>query len=84
MNGTLRRQPSGRWAIVDRAGGVHEITSGEVFHVEVAGAEKSSIVSIGMRTTRMEFAQSEGGYYSVDGFVLRDGLRAATHSRSDE
>jgi hypothetical protein len=44
-----------------------EITSGELFRVEVAGE---------MRLTRMEYAQ-RSGYYSVDGYPLRDGLCAA-------
>jgi hypothetical protein len=42
-----------------------EITSGKLFRVEVAGE---------MRLTRMEFRR---GYYTVDGYPLRDGLRAA-------
>jgi hypothetical protein len=46
-----------------------EITSGEVFRVEVEGME-------GLQRTRMEHAHP-GGYYAVAGFPLRDGLRAA-------
>lgn|SRR5262245_59255584 len=47
-----------------------EITSGEVFMIEVAGE---------LKQTRMEYrhlGRSKGEYYSVDGYALRDGLRA--------
>jgi hypothetical protein len=37
--GTLQMQPTGRWAIVRPGQSPVEITSGEVFRVEVAGAE---------------------------------------------
>lgn len=46
----------------------HEITSGEVFRVEDPGKE-------GLRHTRME--RDAEGYYSVHGYHLHDGLRAA-------
>jgi hypothetical protein len=69
--GTLRMTPSGRW-VVDRPGRWPvEITSGEPFRVEVDGE---------IRLTRMEFRHFNGGggeYYSVHGYPLRDGLRAA-------
>jgi hypothetical protein len=45
-----------------------EITSGDVFRVEVPG-------EVGLRRTRMEHMQGEGNF-SVDGYIL-DGLRAA-------
>ena len=48
-----------------------EITSGELFRVEVGGE---------LKLTRMEYRHLPGGdgaYYSVDGYPLRDGLRAA-------
>jgi hypothetical protein len=45
-----------------------EITSGELFRVEVEGME-------GLQLTRMEHAHP-GGYHAAEGFPLRDGLRA--------
>ena len=42
---------------------------GDVFRVEVPG-------EVGLRRTRMEHMHGEG-YYSVNGYNLRDGLRAA-------
>jgi hypothetical protein len=42
-----------------------EISSGELFRVKVAGE---------LKLTRME---CDDGYYSVDGYPLFDGLRAA-------
>jgi hypothetical protein len=46
-----------------------EITSGERFRIEFLGE---------MPLTRMEFRNSpRRGYYTVDGYPLRDGLRAA-------
>jgi len=44
---------------------------GELFRIEVAGE---------LKLTRMEYRHLPGGdgaYYSVDGYPLRDGLRAA-------
>jgi hypothetical protein len=67
--GTLHMQPSGRWAVCRPGRDPYEITSGEVFRVEVEGRE-------GLQRTRMEHAHP-GGYYAVDGYPLRDGLRAA-------
>jgi hypothetical protein len=67
--GTLQMQPSGRWAICRPGFDPIEITSGDVFRVEVPG-------EAGLRRTRMEHMQGEG-YYSVNGYNLRDGLRAA-------
>jgi hypothetical protein len=78
--GTLQLQRSGRWTIV-RPGRIPvEITSGQVFRVEVDGE---------MKPTRMEFRHfvgpanvhrlygQSGEYYSVDGYLLRNGMRAA-------
>jgi Domain of unknown function (DUF5348) len=63
---TLQRQPSGRWAIC-RLRDPYELTSGDVFRVEVDGE---------LRVTRMEHLWGEG-YYSVDDYPLRNGMRAA-------
>lgn len=73
MIGTLKLMPTKRWAIVNAHSAPYEITSGEVFHVEVAGV---------LRTTRMEFAHGDRGscYYSVDGYAFRNGLRVATYT----
>lgn len=72
MIGTLMKLDSGRWVIVAKDRDPHELTSGNVFAVEVAGA---------MRATRMEFAHDGAGggrYVSVDDIPLREGMRAAT------
>jgi hypothetical protein len=67
--GTLQIRPSGRWAVCQPGREPVEITSGERFRIEFLGE---------MRLTRMEFRHSpRRGYYSVDGYPLRDGLRAA-------
>jgi hypothetical protein len=82
--GTLRMLPSGRWAVRRPGHAPVVIDSGDIFRVEVAGKE-------GLRPTRMEFREFtwpmkgrmrtlrglDGEYYSVDGYHLRDGLRAA-------
>jgi hypothetical protein len=62
---TLRMLPSGRWAVFRRGRDPIQITSGELFRVEVDGE---------LKLTRMEY---DDGYYSVDGYPLFDGLRAA-------
>jgi hypothetical protein len=65
--GTLCQQPSGRWAILRRGREPFELTSGDVFRVEVDGK---------LQITRMGHLLGEG-YCSVDGYPLRDGMRAA-------
>ena len=69
IEGTLRLMPSGRWAVCRPEREPIEITSGELFSVEVADAS-------GFQLTRMEYRHGDG-YYSVDGYPLFDGLRAA-------
>jgi hypothetical protein len=69
--GFLKKLPSGRWAVVRFGREPVEITSGEFFRVEVDGE---------LKATRMEFLHRAGGggeYYSVHGYELRGGLRAA-------
>jgi hypothetical protein len=65
--GTLRMQSSGRWAVYRPGHDPVEIMSGELFRVEVDGE---------LRLTRMEEVWGEG-YYSIDLYPLRDGMRAA-------
>jgi hypothetical protein len=67
--GVLRMLSSGRWGIIRSGYTPHEIASGDVFRVEVPGEP-------GLRRTRMEHMDG-AGYYSVNGYNLRDGLRAA-------
>jgi hypothetical protein len=62
--GTLRMMASRRWAIYRPGQLPVEITSGELFRVKFAGQ---------LKLTRMEYSHDEpGGYYSVDGYPLRD------------
>jgi hypothetical protein len=75
MAGELRMQPSGRWAVCMPGQSPIEITSGELFRIEVEGHE-------GLQVTRMEHARP-GGYYAVAGYPLRDGLRAALGDGED-
>jgi hypothetical protein len=68
--GFLRKLPPGRWAVVRFGREPVEITSGELFRVEVDGE---------LKPTRIEYRHHAGGggeYYSVDGYELRGGLRA--------
>ena len=79
--GILQLQRSGRWAIV-RPGRVPvELTSGEVFWVDVNGEMKPTRMEfrhfVGPANVRRLHGQS-GDYYSVDGYPLRNGMRAAT------
>ena len=79
--GTLRMQSNRRWAITRPGRAPYELTSGDVFRVEVKGR---------LQVTRMEYRNfgddpirhrqprgQSGEYYSVDGFELRSGIRAA-------
>jgi hypothetical protein len=66
--GTLRMMASGRWAVYRPGRLPVEITSGELFRVEVAGE---------LKLTRMEYNHTDRQFYSVDGYPLRDSLGAA-------
>jgi hypothetical protein len=67
--GILRMMASGWWAVCRAGREPVEITSGDLFHIEFAGK---------LHLTRMKFRYSpRRGYYAVDGYPLRDGLRAA-------
>ena len=67
--GTLRMMPSGQWAVCRSGEPPQEITAGDLFLIEFAGK---------LQLTRMKFRyRPRRGYYTVDGYPLRDGLRAA-------
>jgi hypothetical protein len=71
--GTLKMQPSGRWAVCRPGHEPVEIPAGEVFLLEVPG-------HLQLQQTRMEFRRFEEGYgeySSADRYHLADGLRAA-------
>ncbi len=72
--GPLRfNSASERWEITGSlTGTLHEIGSGDLIFIDVAGE---------MTLTRIEHSRSEGGYYSVDGYRLRDGIEAALANR---
>jgi len=65
--GILCKQASGRWAVCPPGRQPVEIKSGKLFRVEVDGV---------LRVTRMRYTPRRG-YYSADGYELRDGMRAA-------
>jgi hypothetical protein len=69
--GILRMQPSRRWAICRPGHKPDEIRSGDAFRLEVGDV---------LRITRMEYAHHAGGYYGIDGYELRNGMRAAIGS----
>jgi hypothetical protein len=66
--GILRLMPSGLWAVCRLGREPVEITSGELFRVEVSGE---------LELTRMEYDHERRQYYSVHRYPLRNGLRAA-------
>jgi hypothetical protein len=69
--GTLQKQPSGRWAVCLPGHEPVEIPAGEIFLLEVPGATGARE----LKRARME--QRPGAeYYVVQGYPLRDGLRA--------
>ena len=72
IEGTLKLQPSGRWAIARPGEAAWEISPGTIIRLEVGGE---------LKQTRMDYSHDRpGGYYSIDGYTLRDGLRAAIGS----
>jgi hypothetical protein len=68
--GIPHMQSSGRWAVCRPGRDPVEISSGELFRVEVDGE---------LRLTCMEHLWGEG-YFSIDGYRLRDSIRAAIGS----
>ena len=72
-DGILRMMPSGLWAVCRPGETPHGITAGDLFRIEFAGK---------LQLTRMKFRyRPRRGYYTVDGYPLRDGLRAAIDER---
>lgn len=69
--GILRMQPSRRWAICHPGHDPVEITSGELFRIEVDSV---------LHVRPMEYAHDGRGYYAVGGPELRSGMRAAIGS----
>jgi hypothetical protein len=53
--GTLQMRPSGRWAVCRPGRDPVEITSGEVFRVEVKGMD-------GLQVTRMEHSERSNSH----------------------
>jgi len=66
--GILRMQSSRRWAACRPGRESVEITSGELFRVEIDGK---------LQVRRMEYDHGGHGYYAVGGPELRSGMRAA-------
>ena len=67
--GILRMMPSGLRAVCRSGEPPQEITAGDLFLIEFAGK---------LQLTRMKFRyHPRRGYYTVGGYPLRDGLRAA-------
>ena len=78
--GILQIQPSGRWAVCRPGRAPVEITSGELFRIEVDGELKPTRMEFHHFTGPMkgrEYRGQPGEYYSVDGYHLRNGARAA-------
>ena len=76
IDGTLRMQPSGRWAIAAPGREPVEIPAGEIFRVEVPGAGE-------LKRARMEQRPGGGEYYVVQGYPLRNGLRAGFYDQRE-
>jgi hypothetical protein len=75
--GTLRPQPSGRWAIVCPGKSPVAIVDGEIFELEVGGR---------MKLARMERRRRPDGieeWVAAQGYELRDGLRAGFFDRRE-
>jgi hypothetical protein len=75
MEGTLRMMASGRWAVCRR--GQEPVASGELFRVEVDGASDLLVTRMESSIVPTRHGFWRAVYYSVDGYPLRDGLRAA-------
>ena len=76
--GILRRQASGRWAICRPDREPFELTSGDVFRLEVPGFKGLIVTRLELRHKHYSGEVLElPGYYSIDDYPLRDGQRAA-------
>jgi hypothetical protein len=68
--GILRMMASGQWAVCRPGETRQELTAGDLSLIEFAGK---------LQLTRMKCPyRPRRGYYTVDGYSLRDGLRAET------
>jgi hypothetical protein len=72
----LRQLPGGQWTIKAIGREPVPILAGEIFLIEVPGYTE-------LQGTRMEMARPSGEYYSVDGYELRDGMRAGFFDRRE-
>jgi Domain of unknown function (DUF5348) len=87
IEGILEKQPSGRWAIWRPDREPVEISSGELFRVYLDGEMKLTRMEFrhldfrdlddGGTLKGARYRGLAGEYYSVDGYHLRNGLRAA-------
>jgi hypothetical protein len=68
--GRLMRMASGYWGIVYEDGLYDEIHSGDTFDLEIPGSRA-------MAQTRIEYHHGQRRFYSVDGFILKEGARAS-------
>ena len=75
-DGTLSMQPSGRWAIAAPGREPVAIPAGEIFMLEVAGARE-------LKRARMEQHPGNQEYYIVQGYPLRNGLRAGFYDQRE-
>ena len=75
--GILRMMASRRWAVCRPWQEPVEIKSGELFHVEVAGASGLQLTRMGSSIVPTRQGSWRAVYYSVDGYPLRNGIRAA-------
>jgi hypothetical protein len=75
--GTLSMTSSGRWAVCRPWREPVEIKCGELFRVEVAGASGLQLTRMGSSIVPIRQGSWRAVYYSVDGYPLRNGMRAA-------
>jgi hypothetical protein len=76
MIGRLRMNSRWRWEIHRPGRPPHELTSGDVFLLEVNGAIRRTAIEFRHFAGRHHRGRA-GEYYSTDGFPLRHGMRAA-------
>ena len=74
--GTLQMQPTGRWAIAAPGREPVTIPVGEIFMLEVPGTRE-------LKRARMEQHPGSGEYYVVQGYSLREGLRAGFYDQRE-
>jgi hypothetical protein len=86
--GVLSMNGLGRWEILRKGRQPYDLSSGSRFLLEVDGALRLTNIEFrhfaGPLMGRRTYRDQPGEYYSVDGYLLAEGLRAALPGEAED